>query len=82
MRVYGDSVPVEEEEVAAAAEAESMADEMRKLRLLVEKQGKQITDQQLLLDQLFKLVIPKSEVVEEALPGQKQPENTDRPILV
>jgi len=76
MRVYGeDSIPTMEavEEVTVA--------EVRDLRLLVERQGKQLLDQQLLLDKLFELVAPKNEVVlEEPLP--KQDRRTTEAILL
>jgi len=77
MRVYGeDSIPAMEavEEVTVA--------EVRDLRLLVERQGKQLLDQQELLNKLFELVAPKNEVVLEDALLPEQDRRTTEAILL
>ena len=74
MRIYGEEADSVQEEVTVA--------EVRDLRLLVERQGKQLLDQQLLLNKLFELVAPKNEVVLEDLLLPEQDRRTTEAILL
>ena len=56
--------------------------EVRDLRLLVERQGKQLLDQQELLNKLFELVAPKNEVVLEDALLPEQDRRTTEAILL